>query len=81
MQLRIVLLVIALFAGMAFANDNSVEDWDEWRGPRRDGSFVGAKWPGSLAGLTEKWSVSTLGKSYSGPIVVGDRIFAAKALS
>lgn len=50
------------------------EDWLQWRGPTRDGfAAASPKWPASLAGLTQLWRVE-LDPSYSGPLVVGDKV-------
>ncbi len=60
------------------ANDDS---WPQWRGPSRDSQVVGSSWPEKLSEdrLTESWSKS-LGPSYSGPIVVGDRVFVTETI-
>jgi outer membrane protein assembly factor BamB len=59
-------------------------DWPQWRGPTRDGLLPegnagGPAWPAKLDGGTLKkaWSVP-LGPSYSGPIVVEDRVFTTE---
>ncbi len=54
-------------------------DWPQWRGPTRDGQVTGPAWPGKLDAdhLKELWRVE-LGPSYSGPIVVGDRVFTTE---
>lgn len=53
--------------------------WPQWRGPTRDGSFIGPKWPSSLdeKTLKAKWRVE-LGPSYSGPIVTEKLIFTTE---
>lgn len=63
--------------GRTFADDSS--DWPQWRGPTRDGVAPGAAWPASLdeSTLKQAWRVE-LGPSYSGPIVVGDRVFTTE---
>jgi hypothetical protein len=47
-------------------------DWPQWRGSGRDGKA----WPATLQGdaLQQIWR-EELGLGYSGPIVVGDRVF------
>ena len=59
--------------------DSDVEQWNQWRGPYRDGKLKNADWPETLAtgSLKKKWSVS-LGPSYSGPIVVDKMIFTTE---
>lgn len=56
--------------------------WNQWRGPDRDGLLKSqAPWPTSLAGdhLGETWRVP-MGPSYSGPLVVEDRVFATETV-
>lgn len=57
----------------------SAADWPQWRGPTRDGHAVGEAWPESIGEdrLKPAWRVE-LGPSYSGPIVVGDRVFTTE---
>lgn len=53
------------------------ETWPQWRGPTRDGRVpAGQVWPETLAqeNLHPLWTAK-LGPSYSGPIVLGDRVF------
>jgi outer membrane protein assembly factor BamB len=54
-------------------------DWPQWRGPRRDGisdeTGLLQEWPG--AGPTRLWQSQGLGRGYSAPIVVADRIYLA----
>lgn len=53
--------------------------WNQWRGPSRDGQFVGPAWPSRLEGKLEKlWSVP-LGRSYSGPILDGDTVYTTES--
>ena len=54
-------------------------DWPQWRGPNRDGQVSGATWMDKLDTnhLQQTWRVE-LGPSYSGPIVVGDRVFTTE---
>ncbi len=56
--------------------------WPQWRGPTRDGTVAGAPWPETLTagGLEELWSVTGLGPSYSGPIVLGERVFTTETV-
>jgi outer membrane protein assembly factor BamB len=57
-------------------------DWPQWRGPSRDGIVTGEKWPDTLdaQSLTKIWRVE-LQPSYSGPIVVGDRVFVTETVA
>ncbi len=54
-------------------------DWPQWRGPERDGTFLGPAWPTQLDThhLRQDWRAE-LGPSYSGPIVVGDQVFTTE---
>lgn len=54
-------------------------DWPQWRGPARDGQATGVAWGESLQTdhLQQLWRVP-LGPSYSGPVVVGDRVFTTE---
>lgn len=51
------------------------QDWQQWRGPNRDGSIAGffppKAWPEQI---TQKWRI-TVGEGHSSPIVVGGRVF------
>lgn len=69
---------MTLLAGTAL---EARPDWNQWRGPGRDGQAGPASpWPASLdaAVLTKRWQVP-LGPSYSGPLVAGDRVFVTEA--
>ncbi len=57
------------------------EDWPQWRGPSRDGQYRGPSWPESLdeTSLVQTWRVE-LEPSYSGPIVVGRRVFSTETI-
>ncbi|MCU0876548.1 MAG: PQQ-binding-like beta-propeller repeat protein [Pirellulaceae bacterium] len=54
-------------------------DWNQWRGPTRDGQLPGPAWPPLLDETHWKplWRVP-LGPSYSGPLVVGNRVFTTQ---
>lgn len=55
----------------------SAADWAQWRGPGRDCHVDDAPWPDSLEGLRRTWQVP-MGPSYSGPLVVGDRVIVTE---
>ena len=65
-------LILFLFAIIA-----SAADWPQWRGPDRDGksSDTGLldSWP--KGGPHLLWKVQDLGEGYSGPAIVGDRLY------
>ncbi|MHC5003608.1 MAG: PQQ-binding-like beta-propeller repeat protein [Planctomycetota bacterium] len=54
--------------------------WTQWRGPARDGRFLGPTWPERLGDgrLERLWRVGDLGPSYAGPIVTADRVFSVE---
>jgi outer membrane protein assembly factor BamB len=68
------IILLAISASTAFA-----ADWNQWRGPTRDGQIRKTAWPASLgeASLKQVWRVE-LGPSYSGPVVSGDLVFTTE---
>lgn len=67
-------LMVVLFL---LAADAHAADWNQWRGPKRDGQSEGAPWPDRLDGMTQLWR-TPLGPGYPGPIVTRDRVFVAE---
>jgi len=72
--MRAVLLTAVLFT---LTQSASAQDWNQWRGPDRDGS-VSAKaapttWPEKLK---QTWSVE-IGEGYSSPVVSNGRVFVS----
>jgi outer membrane protein assembly factor BamB len=55
------------------------QSWPQWRGPSRDGVFIGPNWPNSLSGeiLKPLWR-RPLDVGYSSPIVTADRVFTVE---
>jgi outer membrane protein assembly factor BamB len=73
-KLRFVLGSVALlFASVVLRGD----DWPQFRGPRRDGvsreTGLRAEWPKD--GPPLKWQFDGAGVGYSGPAVVGERLY------
>lgn len=68
-----------LLLGVSLGLSAVAADWSQWRGPQRDGQFTGPAWPDRLDTnhLRQLWRVE-LGPSYSGPIIVGDRVFTTE---
>jgi len=66
----LVVLILPLKAQQRASND-----WNQWRGPNRDGSAPAPSdpkaWPEKL---TQKWKVE-IGSGYATPLVVGNRIY------
>ncbi len=52
-------------------------DWPQWNGPRRDGisteTGLLTTWPD--AGPTLVWKIGNLGRGWSSPVIVRDRLF------
>jgi outer membrane protein assembly factor BamB len=76
-RMKTALLAALLSFGLSFPA--LAGDWPQWRGPQRDGQFTGPTWPDKLDAnhLQQLWRVE-LGPSYSGPIVVGERVFTTE---
>jgi outer membrane protein assembly factor BamB len=72
MPRRLIPPILALFLTLPL----TAQDWPQWRGPNRDGVAVGsrlpAKWP--AAAPEPKWKAG-VGDGYSGPAVVGNRVY------
>ena len=76
-MLRLVLIALTVTFS---ASPTQSADWNQWRGPNRNGQISGAiTWPTSLDSdrLEQEWRIP-LGSSYSGPIVVGSRVFVTE---
>jgi outer membrane protein assembly factor BamB len=71
---RLLLLGIALSLG-ALSHANA-DDWNQWRGPNRDGKIPGFQapvpWPKKL---TRQWKVE-VGMGHASPLVVGNAVFS-----
>jgi outer membrane protein assembly factor BamB len=52
-------------------------DWNQWRGPERNGRVPGSDWPSSLEGLEPLWTVE-LGKGYPGALVTKETVFVVE---
>ena len=65
------------FALTSFADERPT--WPQWRGPNRDGSSPGSAFPDKLSSLKQVWRVE-LGPSYSGPIVLADRVIVTETV-
>ena len=74
-MVRVLAAVVAWGAGLAAPA--VADDWPQWRGPNRDGvsaeAGLTAAWP--KAGPPLAWRADTLGSGYSGPAVVGPRLY------
>ncbi len=75
-KLLLVATVALIESGIVLGQDGSTPNWNQWRGPTRDGLVPGSNWPTSLSqkNLTQLWRVE-LDSSYSGPIVSETMVF------
>lgn len=73
------LWVSALPAQAEEATLMAPSEWNQWRGPQRDGTVGGEDWPNDLSGLEKLWRID-LGKGYSGPLVVGDQVYVTESV-
>ena len=72
-------VVAACLSSSIQGQESELVNWNQWRGPARDGNFEGATLPDKLDDTTLKKSWrKELGPSYSGPIVIKDRIFVTE---
>ena len=56
-------------------------DWNQWRGPERDGAIGPQPWPNALAGrLKLQWEQSHQ-PSYSGPIISDGLVFTTETMN
>ncbi|OHB66408.1 MAG: hypothetical protein A2Y76_06685 [Planctomycetes bacterium RBG_13_60_9] len=78
----IVCLLLAPVTAMAQSDSDGLiaspePDWPQWRGPRRDGisdeKNLLPSWP--AGGPAPLWKMDGLGKGWSSPIVVGERLY------
>jgi outer membrane protein assembly factor BamB len=51
-------------------------DWNQWRGPNRDGTFSGATLPAAWKpdSLAKQWRL-TVGEGHASPVIAGDRVY------
>jgi outer membrane protein assembly factor BamB len=65
---------LAFFVSAALLS--AATDWNQWRGPARNGTAAGFKAPGTWSGdaLAKRWSVA-VGEGHASPVVAGDRVF------
>jgi outer membrane protein assembly factor BamB len=68
-------IVFALFSRAIFAAEPAT--WPQWHGPTRNCVTTGDPYPDKLASLKQSWRVE-LGPSYSGPIVLADRVIVTE---
>jgi outer membrane protein assembly factor BamB len=68
-------LLLGLTVGLGMLSRADADDWNQWRGPNRDGKIPGfqtpALWPKKL---TRRWKVE-VGTGHSSPLIVGEAVF------
>ena len=81
MRKHVPLLALLLLTLVFRSNAETLSDssWPQWRGPTRNGEFIGPSWPAKLddGHLKKIWRVE-LGPSYSGPIVAGKLVYTTE---
>ncbi|MBO0699135.1 MAG: PQQ-like beta-propeller repeat protein, partial [Zavarzinella sp.] len=78
MRVRAILAPVALFGIPVCVAADDRPTWPQWRGPTRDCVTVGAPFPDKLDSLKQVWRAE-LGPSYSGPIVLADRVIVTES--
>jgi outer membrane protein assembly factor BamB len=70
-----------LFLLISITAVHAADTWPQWRGPNRDCHLQTKQWPGSLQqdSLQQVHRIP-LGSSYSGPIVIQDRVFVTETV-
>ncbi len=70
---------VYVFILSSYGDLATAQDWPQWRGANRDSQAEDEAWPDSIGedNLKLRWRVE-LGPSYSGPIVIGDRVFTTE---
>ncbi|HKB05862.1 MAG TPA: PQQ-binding-like beta-propeller repeat protein [Gemmataceae bacterium] len=79
MRFRAVLARVALLGLSTPLLADDRPTWPQWRGPTRDCVTTGAPFPGRLSSLKQVWRVE-LGPSYSGPVVLTDRVIVTETV-
>jgi len=71
--------LVFLFLIVSFGFAGELYLWNQWRGPNRDGLYLGNSFPNNLAkeSLQLSWKAN-LGPSYSGPIVSDQLVFTTE---
>lgn len=79
LKIRLVALLFLLRVASPMLLADERTAWPQWRGPDRTGVIDAPAWPDRLDDdhLQKRWSVA-LGSSYSGPVVVKNRVFVTE---
>ncbi|MCH2600733.1 MAG: PQQ-like beta-propeller repeat protein [Pirellulales bacterium] len=71
-------LILALVLSLPSSVKSQEKDWNQWRGPKRDGSIQAAL-PDNLDDINKVWEVA-LSPSYSGPVTSEGFVFTTATL-
>jgi outer membrane protein assembly factor BamB len=67
--------VVLVILFLTVSPDLMAQDWNQWRGPNRDGSVSNSSVPATLPEkLSQKWKV-VVGEGHSSPVVSGTRVY------
>jgi outer membrane protein assembly factor BamB len=72
------LATLILLASHPFLAAGDRPTWTQWHGPSRDCTTPGRAFPDHLTSLQQSWRVE-LGPSYSGPIVLAERVIVTES--
>lgn len=53
------------------------EEWNQWRGPNRDGTIAKQDWPANFDGLKQAWRVD-LAEGYSSPVAANGNVYTVE---
>lgn len=73
-----VALLVMLFARPSLSESG---DWNQWRGPNRDGNVGQGEWPDAIGGRLQLMWERPHAPSYSGPVVVGNRVVTTETVA
>ncbi len=69
--------LLRLFVVLLFIGPLAAADWNQWRGPNRDGTIPAATWPDNFDQLTPLWRVD-LAEGYSSPIIRENTVYTVE---
>ncbi|MDB4679257.1 PQQ-binding-like beta-propeller repeat protein [Rhodopirellula sp.] len=73
-------LFTAAAIGILGASTLTAADWNQWRGPGRDGIVSDSDWPDKLTDHLDLAWEKPLGPSYSGPVVHDGKVFTTETV-
>lgn len=81
MQFRLAWLTPLVAVTLSTAVLADSPDWNQWRGPNRDGKVADATWPSALKDHLQPLWEKPHGPSYSGPIVSQGMVFTTETVN